>query len=50
LAFLAKSTLPVTMGASLVIQIEELDDSLVNLQFQSAKVILKPTNERARRF
>jgi len=37
-------------GSSLIIKIEELNDSLVNLLLDPAEVILKPTNKRACRF
>jgi Protein of unknown function (DUF642) len=37
-------------GSSLVVKIEKLDNSLVNLLFDPSEVILEPTNKRTCRF
>jgi hypothetical protein len=37
-------------GSGFLVEIEELNDSLINLLFDPAEVILKPANKRACRF
>src|SRR5262245_6385975 len=37
-------------GSSLIVEVEELNDSLIDLLLDPAEVILKSTNERACRF